>query len=213
MADQPAGHQQRGGEDPAADHALAESRQQAGADDGQQQGGADRRWRPGRPWAGDDRHGTGRAQGWRLWHQPGQHLQYFLLQEGFGPALRRLGLPAPDNFYRVDCCASARPGALAAAAVRACTAARWPDAPAFRCRPSATPATGDCSSPGPAPPSGYRLVDRGNLAELMIMRALRAMDVSIPELARILEMRRWGLQRLGSQRQHCGPARVDQPAD
>jgi ActR/RegA family two-component response regulator len=47
----------------------------------------------------------------------------------------------------------------------------------------------------------------------MIMRALRAMDVSIPELARILEMRRWGLQRLGSQRQHCGPARVDQPAD
>jgi MerR family copper efflux transcriptional regulator len=40
---------------------------------------------------------------------------------------------------------------------------------------------------------GYRLFDEGNLAELAIIRALRAMDVSIPELARILEVRRSGL--------------------
>ncbi len=36
---------------------------------------------------------------------------------------------------------------------------------------------------------GYRLFDEENLAELTIIRALRAMDVSIPELARILEVR------------------------
>jgi MerR family copper efflux transcriptional regulator len=37
--------------------------------------------------------------------------------------------------------------------------------------------------------SGYRLFDEENLAELTIIGALRAMDVSIPELARILEVR------------------------
>jgi DNA-binding transcriptional MerR regulator len=41
--------------------------------------------------------------------------------------------------------------------------------------------------------SGYRLFDEENLAELTIIRALRAMDVSIPELARILEVRREGI--------------------
>jgi MerR family copper efflux transcriptional regulator len=41
--------------------------------------------------------------------------------------------------------------------------------------------------------AGYRLFDQENLAELTIIRALRAMDVSIPELARILEVRRSGL--------------------
>ena len=40
---------------------------------------------------------------------------------------------------------------------------------------------------------GYRLFDEENLAELTIIRALRAMDVSIPELTRILEVRRSGL--------------------
>lgn len=40
---------------------------------------------------------------------------------------------------------------------------------------------------------GYRLFDEENLAELTIIRALRAMDVSIPELARILEVRRAGV--------------------
>jgi DNA-binding transcriptional MerR regulator len=40
---------------------------------------------------------------------------------------------------------------------------------------------------------GYRLFDEENLAELAIIRALRAMDVSIPELARILEVRRSGV--------------------
>lgn len=40
---------------------------------------------------------------------------------------------------------------------------------------------------------GYRLFDEENLAELVIIRALRAMDVSIPELARILEVRRSGV--------------------
>jgi MerR family copper efflux transcriptional regulator len=40
---------------------------------------------------------------------------------------------------------------------------------------------------------GYRLFDQENLAELTIIRALRAMDVSIPELARILEVRRSGV--------------------
>lgn len=34
--------------------------------------------------------------------------------------------------------------------------------------------------------AGYRLFDQENLAELTIIRALRAMDVSIPELSRIL---------------------------
>jgi DNA-binding transcriptional MerR regulator len=41
--------------------------------------------------------------------------------------------------------------------------------------------------------SGYRLFDEKNLAELTIIRSLRAMDVSIPELARILEVRRAGV--------------------
>ncbi len=41
--------------------------------------------------------------------------------------------------------------------------------------------------------SGYRLFDEENLAELAIIRALRAMDVSIPELVRILEVRRSGV--------------------
>jgi len=41
--------------------------------------------------------------------------------------------------------------------------------------------------------SGYRLFDEDNLAELKIIRALRAMDVSLPELARILEVRRAGV--------------------
>ena len=40
---------------------------------------------------------------------------------------------------------------------------------------------------------GYRLFDEENLAELTIIRALRAMDVPIPELARILEVRRAGV--------------------
>jgi DNA-binding transcriptional MerR regulator len=40
---------------------------------------------------------------------------------------------------------------------------------------------------------GYRLFDEDNLAELAIIRALRAMDVSIPELVRILEVRRSGV--------------------
>ncbi|MFM1797834.1 MAG: hypothetical protein RLZZ117_112 [Cyanobacteriota bacterium] len=40
---------------------------------------------------------------------------------------------------------------------------------------------------------GYRLFDEENLAELSIIRALRAMDVSIPELAKILEVRRAGV--------------------
>ena len=41
--------------------------------------------------------------------------------------------------------------------------------------------------------AGYRLFDEENLAELTIIRSLRAMDVSIPELARILEVRRAGV--------------------
>jgi MerR family copper efflux transcriptional regulator len=41
--------------------------------------------------------------------------------------------------------------------------------------------------------AGYRLFDEENLAELTIIRALRAMDVSIPELSRILEVRRSGV--------------------
>ncbi len=41
--------------------------------------------------------------------------------------------------------------------------------------------------------SGYRLFDEENLTELTIIRALRAMDVAIPELARILEVRRAGV--------------------
>jgi MerR family transcriptional regulator, copper efflux regulator len=41
--------------------------------------------------------------------------------------------------------------------------------------------------------SGYRLFDEENLAELAIIRSLRAMDVSIPELVRILEVRRAGV--------------------
>ena len=40
---------------------------------------------------------------------------------------------------------------------------------------------------------GYRLFDEDNLAVLAIIRALWAMDVSIPELARILEVRRSGV--------------------
>jgi DNA-binding transcriptional MerR regulator len=41
--------------------------------------------------------------------------------------------------------------------------------------------------------AGYRLFDQDNLAELTIIRALRAMDVSIPELSKILEVRRSGV--------------------
>jgi DNA-binding transcriptional MerR regulator len=37
------------------------------------------------------------------------------------------------------------------------------------------------------------LFDEENLAELAIIRSLRAMDVSIPELVRILEVRRAGV--------------------
>ena len=40
---------------------------------------------------------------------------------------------------------------------------------------------------------GYRLFDEENRAELTIIRALRALDVSIPELAGILEVRRSGV--------------------
>ena len=40
---------------------------------------------------------------------------------------------------------------------------------------------------------GYRLFDEENLADLALIRALRAMDVSIPELTRILEVRRSGV--------------------
>jgi len=40
---------------------------------------------------------------------------------------------------------------------------------------------------------GYRLFDDENLADLALIRALRAMDVSIPELTRILEVRREGV--------------------
>jgi DNA-binding transcriptional MerR regulator len=40
---------------------------------------------------------------------------------------------------------------------------------------------------------GYRLFSAESLAELGIIRALRAMDVSISELARILEVRRAGV--------------------
>ncbi|MFN7678241.1 MAG: MerR family transcriptional regulator [Cyanobacteriota bacterium] len=41
--------------------------------------------------------------------------------------------------------------------------------------------------------AGYRLFSAENLAELDVIRALRAMDVSIAELARILEARRVGV--------------------
>ena len=41
--------------------------------------------------------------------------------------------------------------------------------------------------------AGYRLFDEENLAELAIIRSLRAIDVSIPELAKILEVRRAGV--------------------
>ncbi len=41
--------------------------------------------------------------------------------------------------------------------------------------------------------AGYRLFDDENLAELTIIRALRSMDVAIPEVSRILEVRRSGL--------------------
>jgi len=41
--------------------------------------------------------------------------------------------------------------------------------------------------------AGYRLFDQDNLSELTIIRALRSMDVSIPELSKILEMRRSGV--------------------
>jgi MerR family transcriptional regulator, copper efflux regulator len=41
--------------------------------------------------------------------------------------------------------------------------------------------------------SGYRLFDEENLTELTIIRALRTMDVAIPELVRTLEVRRAGV--------------------
>ena len=40
---------------------------------------------------------------------------------------------------------------------------------------------------------GYRLFSSDSLAELEIIRALRAMDISLPELGRILEVRRAGV--------------------
>jgi MerR family transcriptional regulator, copper efflux regulator len=40
---------------------------------------------------------------------------------------------------------------------------------------------------------GFRLFDATILADLAIIRALRAMDVPLPELARILEVRRSGV--------------------
>jgi MerR family copper efflux transcriptional regulator len=40
---------------------------------------------------------------------------------------------------------------------------------------------------------GFRLFDAAILADLAIIRALRAMDVPLPELARILEVRRSGV--------------------
>jgi len=40
---------------------------------------------------------------------------------------------------------------------------------------------------------GYRLFNAENLAELKIIRALRAMDVPIGELSKILEVRRSGI--------------------
>lgn len=40
---------------------------------------------------------------------------------------------------------------------------------------------------------GYRMFNADTLAELVIIRALRAMDVSIAELARILRVRRAGV--------------------
>ena len=39
---------------------------------------------------------------------------------------------------------------------------------------------------------GYRLFDPGVVAELELIRALRAMDVPLPELRRILDVRRSG---------------------
>lgn len=47
--------------------------------------------------------------------------------------------------------------------------------------------------PGARSEAGYRLFDEDNLAELTIIRSLRAIDVSIPELAKILEVRRAGV--------------------
>jgi MerR family copper efflux transcriptional regulator len=40
---------------------------------------------------------------------------------------------------------------------------------------------------------GYRLFNDDNLAELALIRALRALDVPLEELARILEVRRAGI--------------------
>jgi MerR family copper efflux transcriptional regulator len=40
---------------------------------------------------------------------------------------------------------------------------------------------------------GYRLFNDDNLAELALIRALRALDVSLEELTRILEVRRAGI--------------------
>lgn len=41
-------------------------------------------------------------------------------------------------------------------------------------------------------PGGYRLFDPAVVSELALIRALRAMDVPLPELRRILEVRRSG---------------------
>lgn len=41
-------------------------------------------------------------------------------------------------------------------------------------------------------PGGYRLFDPAVVSELSLIRALRAMDVPLPELKRILEVRRQG---------------------
>ena len=43
-----------------------------------------------------------------------------------------------------------------------------------------------------APRGGYRLFDPAVVAELRLIRALRALDVPLPELKRILDVRRAG---------------------
>jgi MerR family copper efflux transcriptional regulator len=48
---------------------------------------------------------------------------------------------------------------------------------------------------------GYRLFNDDNLAELAIIRALRALDVSLDELAHILEVRRAGICNCASLKQ------------
>lgn len=47
--------------------------------------------------------------------------------------------------------------------------------------------------PGSRSAGGYRLFDEASLKELVLVRTLRAMDVPIAELSRILEVRRTGI--------------------